>query len=534
MEQHQQRDPLAGSVPATDGADHLAALRTAADGGDVAAALAAVRSGWFDLSSRHGEEVRVLLERFPLSTIRAQPLLAMMLGISYNGLGFHRMRALRFFALAVRAARAEKKELDPVDRALIRASESAAYRLLGRPRLSVKPARAAVEALDALGEEQRAGVAYLPRIYSQIGISLYYGGDVDAAMETFAKGLAASPTTPPSSGFGNLAMLAGIHALQGDIPEAQAHLDYARSGPWTDQQRTMYTGTFYRLAEAVVATERLDGTAALAHLDAMEHDRRSIEHWIAIAQVEGIARLVAGDPGRGLAELDAFAAMRGAEGRSASARSALARVRALLQLALGSPDAAAVILGRDLGDDPLGRIDRARVDLTLDRTGSALNGLRSIAGAQLTARGAAEAAALEAAILLRFSESPRARGVVDRLGSLLVRTRQRLALAVLPPRDLDRVVAALRAAGFAEVVEDVPLRSLLPELLPETLLSERELAVLAVLMDTGSVAEIASALVVSGNTVKTQLRSVYRKLGVSNREDAIAVAIDRHLLVERD
>ena len=87
---------------------------------------------------------------------------------------------------------------------------------------------------------------------------------------------------------------------------------------------------------------------------------------------------------------------------------------------------------------------------------------------------------------------------------------------------------------YGSVVDDVPLRSLLPEVLPEALLTERELAVLAALMDTGSIAEIASALVVSSNTVKTQLRSVYRKLGVGNREDAIAVAIDRHLLLEHD
>ncbi|WP_348788777.1 helix-turn-helix transcriptional regulator [Leifsonia sp. NPDC080035] len=521
-------------MPTSDGHEQLASLAAAVEGGDVAGTLAAVRAGWFELSTRHGEATRMLLERLPQSTIRAQPLLAMMLGIAYNVLGFHRVRALRYFALAVRAARAERSGMDPIDRALIRAAESAAYRLLGRPRMSIGPSRAAVAALDALPEEERASLDYLPRVYAQVGISLYYGGDVDAAMDTFAKGLAASPTTPPSPGFGNLAMLAGIHALRGDIPEALEHIEYARTGPWTDEQRRMYTGTFYRLAEAMVAVERLDGEVALAQLEAMEHDRRSIEHWIAIAQVEGLARLLAGDAGRALADLDAFAAMRGAEGRSASTRNALARVRALLQLALGSPDAASVILDRDLAGDPLGRIERARVDLALDRTGSALTGLRALAGEHLPARGAAEAAALEAAVLLRFSDSARTRGVVGQLGALLARTEQRLALALLPPRDLERVVSALRDAGFAEVVDDVPLRSLLPEIRQETLLTERELAVLAALMDTGSTAEIAAALVVSANTVKTQLRSVYRKLGVSNREDAIAVAIDRHLLVEHD
>jgi LuxR family maltose regulon positive regulatory protein len=36
-----------------------------------------------------------------------------------------------------------------------------------------------------------------------------------------------------------------------------------------------------------------------------------------------------------------------------------------------------------------------------------------------------------------------------------------------------------------------------------------------------SVAEIASVLSVSANTVKTHVRHVYRKLGVSRRRDAV-------------
>jgi LuxR family maltose regulon positive regulatory protein len=123
---------------------------------------------------------------------------------------------------------------------------------------------------------------------------------------------------------------------------------------------------------------------------------------------------------------------------------------------------------------------------------------------------------------------------VEHLGAVLERTEQRLALALLPADDLDRVVAALDGVGYGQVTRDVPLRSLLPVAEPELLLTDRELAVLAELMKTGSVAEIAAALVVSANTVKSQLRSVYRKLGVNNREDAIAVALTRNLLVERD
>jgi LuxR family maltose regulon positive regulatory protein len=125
------------------------------------------------------------------------------------------------------------------------------------------------------------------------------------------------------------------------------------------------------------------------------------------------------------------------------------------------------------------------------------------------------------------------RAVAGRLGALLERTEQHLAVALLQPRDFNGVVSALKAAGYGGVVERVPTRPLLADI-ARTVLTERERDVLAALSEGATLGGIASRLTVSQNTVKTQLRSIYRKLGVSNREDAIAVAIDQHLLIERD
>jgi LuxR family maltose regulon positive regulatory protein len=52
-------------------------------------------------------------------------------------------------------------------------------------------------------------------------------------------------------------------------------------------------------------------------------------------------------------------------------------------------------------------------------------------------------------------------------------------------------------------------------------LSERESAVLTLLPAELSLREIASSLSVSANTIKTHTRSIYRKLGVTNREEAV-------------
>ncbi len=53
-------------------------------------------------------------------------------------------------------------------------------------------------------------------------------------------------------------------------------------------------------------------------------------------------------------------------------------------------------------------------------------------------------------------------------------------------------------------------------------LTERELAVLRMLTGLASAREIADQLYVSHNTVKTQIKSIYRKLGVATRADAVA------------
>jgi LuxR family maltose regulon positive regulatory protein len=56
---------------------------------------------------------------------------------------------------------------------------------------------------------------------------------------------------------------------------------------------------------------------------------------------------------------------------------------------------------------------------------------------------------------------------------------------------------------------------------PAEPLTEREIAVLRLLQDTVSLREIGQELSVSANTVKTHTQAIYRKLGVSTRQDAI-------------
>jgi LuxR family transcriptional regulator, maltose regulon positive regulatory protein len=93
---------------------------------------------------------------------------------------------------------------------------------------------------------------------------------------------------------------------------------------------------------------------------------------------------------------------------------------------------------------------------------------------------------------------------------------------------------AVDCAGIGGLLEDArrrlvsKRRARSPELRDE--LSDRELAVLRLLPTTLSSREIGGELFVSLNTVKTHLKSIYRKLGVEGREHAVTRARELGLL----
>ena len=61
-------------------------------------------------------------------------------------------------------------------------------------------------------------------------------------------------------------------------------------------------------------------------------------------------------------------------------------------------------------------------------------------------------------------------------------------------------------------------------------LTEREVAVLQLLRGSLTLRGIAQELHVSQNTIKTHVRAIYRKLGVSNRSEAVTKGRDAGLL----
>jgi LuxR family transcriptional regulator, maltose regulon positive regulatory protein len=86
-----------------------------------------------------------------------------------------------------------------------------------------------------------------------------------------------------------------------------------------------------------------------------------------------------------------------------------------------------------------------------------------------------------------------------------------------------------RASGRG--VSPASLHNNLLQQAPIEPLSQQEQRVLRLLVTGQTYAEMATTLIVSPNTIKTQVSSIYRKLGVSRRAEAIARTSQLHLLL---
>lgn len=113
----------------------------------------------------------------------------------------------------------------------------------------------------------------------------------------------------------------------------------------------------------------------------------------------------------------------------------------------------------------------------------------------------------------------------DRALILAVHNRMRLPFRLIPSDDmrrmLDRATSRTQPPAVRELVSEVGDWG--PEDFDQgtTQLSDREREIVRALLSGSTVSEMADELFISVNTVKSHLKSVYRKLGVGSRQEAI-------------
>jgi LuxR family maltose regulon positive regulatory protein len=130
---------------------------------------------------------------------------------------------------------------------------------------------------------------------------------------------------------------------------------------------------------------------------------------------------------------------------------------------------------------------------------------------------------LECALLLRTAGRPAARAALAR-ALVIAGATGVLRPLVLAPDDVVALMADHRGEGEPVVHQVLAMRRIWRSPAPATPLTQRECEVLEMLPTVMSLEEIAEALAVSVNTVKTHVRAVYAKVGARTRWEAVDAA----------
>jgi LuxR family transcriptional regulator, maltose regulon positive regulatory protein len=307
-----------------------------------------------------------------------------------------------------------------------------------------------------------------------------------------------------------------VHALRGRLPDAESWLAIAERGQTRDSRPLISLGRAAICREGVEEMVS-DADRAVASLP-LESD------WRALALlVQGASYALAGD-NEGAGEALA-AAVDEAQRRKAGAVQIAAMSEQALVAAVSAHDEAADALALEAHELAAGR----------NQLGAATDALElAVATRALLRRARWEEAQVELTSLKRLV--PSLRGAVPWLA---VQSLLELARAEITLRDMEGARQALGAVG--QILRRRPFLGLLVvqalELEhevgamaasyrgAESALTAAELRLLPFLTTHLSFREIGEQFFVSRNTVKTQAISIYRKLGVSSRSQAIAEAL---------
>ncbi|PFG40439.1 ATP/maltotriose-dependent transcriptional regulator MalT [Georgenia soli] len=361
----------------------------------------------------------------------------------------------------------------------------------------------------------------------QWGVAAVLAGDESSALYAFGR----ARTVAQEAGEGPAAValatlgLAGTHAIYGDVTIAASWLrdESLRTPEERPPELAGYVAYWERLIRALVALDRLDPDAGHLVAAMLERTRRD-EIWGLEVMVHAVSAAVSGEPG----DIARWAAnVRAArhylpQGRMAEMVLRATEVEVLL---VGGLFDDARHVARNLPVNAVSMSTHARLALAggeyrqaATRAREALEhpalSQRSVMECQLVLAAAHHALGERAAARAAFAEAVRtAYASGQRRPLLVLRHSVFTALAAGDQRVLGLWPEVYRPSE-RETAEEP--RGGLTELL-----TPRELEVLQALHQHTGAVPIAEVLGLSVNTVKSHLRSVYHKLGVTNRSGAL-------------
>ncbi|QHG83547.1 helix-turn-helix transcriptional regulator [Rhodococcus rhodochrous] len=376
---------------------------------------------------------------------------------------------------------------------------------------------------DELDEHTRNAYAFY---YLHVGITYLLVDRTDDATAMFRRAhVAGTGTFIERDAAGKLALTS---AMEGALVDTHSWIAEERRHPPPPGDSEKLVRTAGCVAAALAALDELEPDTALDILTELGTPADNEEFWAYVLYTRGHHALLTGMPTDGLrfveSHLQRYPTLR-TGGHSATL---IDTVLADLHLACGNPERAEDLIATSTHPSAVPVRARARL-LAADSAGAqqivdrwyfptSVGPVRT--SMELAVLGAATAAALDDVDAAR-RHLERAVTLSRHTGMLrpfvLLPSASQIALADLGvelPLDLNRT-----ARNFATF----------PVYRPMLTLTARERAVLDALLTGKTITAIAASHFVSANTVKTQLRSLYRKLGVHNRKDAVAAARRLHL-----
>lgn len=520
-----KRASLLASADAETRKHYLPALRHAVDAEAYIRASDVVLHGGFSLIRARG--AAAILQHVPLRYIARLPFLAVVLGLAANARG-ERLKALELLTLALAAGRAGRGRQRVAERAGLALIETVVLRITGRAADSVSAARRLLVLLDEAAPVELEEIAEQLGSYRlQAAVSLFragHGSEARTAAERVGVSAHALALGDPES-LGAASLIAVVEAARGEGSAAAATLARIDDAGFPAELLDTYVGALAHLARGILALERDDIETAAAHAD-LFRDRGNLEHGMLFTSLRGILALWRGEPDIGLQTLeDRESADRSRARLSAEDRRLVAAGKLLLHAALGQTGPAHTTLRELDRADPLATVLHATLLLqeqspeqVVERLSARAVGAgpRLLAAAELLTACASllrDDAALAEAALRRFLAIREVHGLSTPVLLVPAEHRERLWSFAARVGIHPDVIATLRR---------VP--SPLAVTASRVALTPREEEVLRRLRDTASLAEIASILSVSSNTVKTQVRTLYRKLEAGNRDEALRAA----------
>lgn len=472
------------------------------------------------------------LRNVPEAALREYPMLAFGLGLALMTNPVLRLEAPRVFRIAVDSP-AHPPYLEPSIDGFTHASMRAIARRLALDYpASAEAGREAARLADVIDpvvlERHREHVGTILR---QLCFSIWQGGHLDDAAVTANRSVALC-ARPASRNYSTV-YAAAISAFAGDLRQAAALLASIDGNAWPAEMRATSMNGMGLLAEAYLYLDALDFVAAAGVLRHSDPYMRTNEYWPFLTAAWVCARNGLGhgraEAQRVTAELAAAAAPPGVGDNTATWH--LRAVLAQTWMANGDHRAAARLLeGHPVGSPYLAAARTAGL-LADGRDRAALKAIhRGLDLPGHTVRTRAEVHVIGAVAALRNDEREQAWTWLSAAAVAWDTSGPRLHLAFLDPRDRRRLREFARersddaVLGFLDVPVAASRRGTVAEL------TDREQVVLTQLAVQGSVRAISQTLSVSPHTVKSQVQSIYRKLGVSSRSAALDAAAELGLI----